>query len=72
VWEGNDGGNQRLKYHLAQIPGHEVGICKKATPEIIHIANKALDDMGIARDTQGSYESSVWKGRRWKIQGGKK
>jgi hypothetical protein len=51
VWEGNDGGNHRLKYHLAQIPGHEVGICPNATPEIIHIANKSLVDMGIREIT---------------------
>ncbi len=39
------GGISRLKYHLAQIPKHEVGICKKATPEIIQIAIKAVELM---------------------------
>jgi hypothetical protein len=29
-----------------------VGICPKASPKIIHISNKALDDMGIARDNK--------------------
>jgi hypothetical protein len=44
------GGINRLKYHLAQILGHEVGVCPDATPEIIHIVDKALDAMGIARE----------------------
>ena len=39
------GGITRLKYHLAQIPGHEVGICPHATPEIIQIATKAVELM---------------------------
>jgi hypothetical protein len=44
------GGITRLKYHLAKIPGHEVDICPNSTPEIMCIANKALDDMGLARE----------------------
>jgi hypothetical protein len=36
------GGISRLIYHLAQILGHEVGICSATTPEIIQIANKSL------------------------------
>jgi hypothetical protein len=36
----------RLKYQLAQIPGHEVETCLAANPEITHIANKSLQDMG--------------------------
>jgi hypothetical protein len=44
------GGITRLKYHLARIPGHEVDICPNLTPEIMHIANKALEDLGLTRD----------------------
>ena len=29
------GGISRLKYHLAQIAGHDVRACKETTPEII-------------------------------------
>jgi hypothetical protein len=43
------GGIIRLKYHLAQIRGHEVVTCSIATSEIIHIANKSLYDMGKKR-----------------------
>jgi len=39
------GGISRLKYHLAQIPGHEVEICPNSTPEIIQIATKAVELM---------------------------
>jgi hypothetical protein len=44
------GGITRLKYHLARISGHEVEICKNSTPEIMHIANKALEELGLTRD----------------------
>jgi hypothetical protein len=44
------GGITWLKYHLARIPGHEVDICPKSTPKIMHIANKALEDLGLTRD----------------------
>jgi len=43
------GGINQLKYHLAKILGHEVGICPNSTSKIMRIANKALDDMGIAK-----------------------
>ena len=43
------GGVSRLKYHLAQIVGHEVGICEQATPEIVQIVNKSLHDMNMKR-----------------------
>ena len=44
------GGITRLKYHLARILGHEVDICPKSTLEIMHIANKVLEDLGLTRD----------------------
>jgi hypothetical protein len=44
------GGISRLKYHLAKIPGNEVGICPASTPEIVHIANQSIFDMNRKRD----------------------
>jgi hypothetical protein len=37
------GGICRLKYHLAKIPGHDVGVCPETTPEIMRIAFDALE-----------------------------
>ena len=39
------GGVYRLKYHLAQIPGHEVGHCKNTNPEIIKRAMNSLGEI---------------------------
>jgi hypothetical protein len=44
------GGITQLKYHLAKILGHEVDICPNSTAEIMHIANKALEELGLTRD----------------------
>jgi hypothetical protein len=44
------GGITRMKYHLAKISGHEVDIFSNSTPEIMRISNKALEDMGLARE----------------------
>jgi hypothetical protein len=35
---------------IAKIPGHEVDICPNSSPEIMRIANKALEDMDLARE----------------------
>jgi hypothetical protein len=40
----------QLKYHLAQVLRHKVEICPNSTPEIIHIANQSLLDMGKKKD----------------------
>jgi hypothetical protein len=37
-------GVYRLKYHLAKIPGHEVGICPNSSPKLVVKATKALED----------------------------
>jgi hypothetical protein len=52
----------RLKYHLAKIPGHEVDICPKSTPEIMHIANKALEDIDLARDYREAKKAQFARG----------
>jgi hypothetical protein len=38
------GGVYRLKYHLAKISGHEVGICPNSSPELVVKATKALEE----------------------------
>jgi hypothetical protein len=44
------GGINHLKYHLAKIPGNEVGICTASTLEIVHIANQSIFNMNRKRD----------------------
>jgi hypothetical protein len=56
------GGITRLKYHLAKIPGHEVEICPKSTPKIMHIANKVLEDMDLARDYREAKRTQFARG----------
>ena len=36
------GGVDRLKYHLAKLPGHDVGLCTAVTPEIMRSAHDAI------------------------------
>ena len=43
-------GISRLKYHLAQLAGHEVDICKNSTPKIIHRAKLAIEGIGKRKD----------------------
>ena len=43
------GGISRLKYHLAQIAGHDVGPCKETTPEIIAKATQAIEGTGLRK-----------------------
>jgi hypothetical protein len=38
------GGVYRLKYHLAKIPGHEVGICPISSPKLVVKATKTLEE----------------------------
>jgi hypothetical protein len=37
------GGVYRLKYHLAKIPGFDVGLCSNVTPEIMRAAHDAIN-----------------------------
>ena len=43
-------GVSMLKYHLAQIPGYEVGICPKTTPKIIVRAKQAIERFGKKKE----------------------
>ena len=36
------GGISRLKYHLAKLLGHDVGLCSAVTPEIMRMAHDAI------------------------------
>ena len=38
------GGVTRLKYHLARLPGHDVGICRVSSPELIRKALEAIEE----------------------------
>ena len=38
------GGVNRLKYHLAKIPGNEVDICPESSEELVAKATKALEE----------------------------
>eukprot|EP00253_Pinus_taeda_P036589 PITA_36589 len=45
-------GVYRLKYHLAQIPGHDVGPCTNTTPELIQRAMRALGELEQTREAK--------------------
>ena len=38
------GGVNKLKYHLAKLPGHDVGICTAMTPEIMRSVHDAIHE----------------------------
>ena len=38
------GGVTRLKYHLARLNGHDVGICTVSSPELVRKALEAIDE----------------------------
>jgi hypothetical protein len=38
------GGVYQLKYHLAKIPGNEVGICTESSEELVAKATKAIEE----------------------------
>ena len=38
------GGVNRLKYDLAKLPGHDVGLCTVVTPEIMRSAHDAIHE----------------------------
>jgi hypothetical protein len=55
----------RLKYHLAKIPGHDVGVCPNTNPEIMRIAFDSLEaknkkkDEAAAKKAKLSFRSST-------------
>jgi hypothetical protein len=44
------GGINRLKYHLAKIPGNEIEICPKSSEELVARATKALEEFSANKD----------------------
>ena len=44
------GGVNRLKYHLAKLPGHDVSLCTGVTPEIMRAAHDAIHEKMRKKD----------------------
>ena len=44
------GGVNRLKYHLAKLPGHDVGLCTVVTPEIMRSSHDAIHEKMRKKD----------------------
>ena len=53
------GGISRLKYHLANVTGHEVDVCPTITPEVMCIANQSLLDMARKRDEKEKFRNKL-------------
>ena len=43
-------GVNKLKYHLAKLPGHDVGLCIAVTPEIMRSAHDAIHEKMRKKD----------------------
>lgn len=52
MWKGDIRGVYRLKFHLAQIPGHDVGPCLNTNTEIIQRAMRALEELEHTREAK--------------------
>jgi len=48
-----------LKYRLAKIPGHDVGICPESTPEIMRIAFDALETKDKNKDEKAARKNEI-------------
>ena len=48
-----------MKYHLAKIPGHDVGICPESTPEIMRIAFDALETKDKNKDEKAAKKNEI-------------
>ena len=44
------GGISKLKYHLAKLPGHDVGLCTALTPKIMRFAHDSIHENNIKKD----------------------
>ena len=44
------GGVNKLKYHLAKLPGHDVGLCTAVTPKIMRSAHDAIHEKMRKKD----------------------
>eukprot|EP00253_Pinus_taeda_P014640 PITA_14640 len=57
-------GINRLKFHLGQIPGQNVELCKNTTPEIIRRAIQSLMDKEEGKDTRAAITKQLVGGSR--------
>jgi len=53
------GGIYRLKYHIAQIQGQNIGICDKSTPELIAKAKHAIEGYARKKDLKESMRREI-------------
>eukprot|EP00253_Pinus_taeda_P001982 PITA_01982 len=53
------GGVYRLKYHLAQIPGHDVGSCTNTNIELIQRAMRALGELEQTREAKEEFKRQL-------------
>ena len=53
------GGISRLKYHLAKIPGHGVGICEHVTPEVMRLAAKSVLDYANEKEKKEQLKAEL-------------
>lgn len=54
-------GVYRLKYHLAQIPGFDVGPCTNTNPEIIQRAMRSLEELEHDREAKAEMKRQLAK-----------
>jgi len=59
MWSSHDRGVYRLKYHLAQIPGHEVAPCTNTNPEIIRRAMNSLGEIETTKLSKTALKSQI-------------
>ena len=56
------GGISRLKYHLAKLPGHDVGLCTAVTPEIMRMAHDAIHSKDRKREESAANRAELAAG----------
>eukprot|EP00253_Pinus_taeda_P004477 PITA_04477 len=58
------GGINKLKFHLGQIPGQNIELCTKPSPEIIRQAIQSLMDKEDGKDTRAALRNQLVGGSR--------
>ena len=59
MWSTHGRGLYRLKYHLAQIPRHEVSPCTNTNPEIIRRAINSLEEIKTTKLSKAALKSQI-------------
>ncbi len=62
MWASYDRGVYRLKFHLAQILGHEVGPCSNTNPKILRRTIKSLEETKTTKVTKATLKSQMTGG----------